>query len=215
MKIGVLGTGVVGQTLASKLLEQGHEVTMGSRTAENEKAHGWASRHPHGAKTATFADAARSGELIFLAIKGDAWEAILQLAGYENFSGKIVIDVSNPLDFSKGFPPTFTITNTNSLGEEIQKMLPEAKIVKVLNTITADLMTHPEKLPEETDLFMCGNDQQAKQKVRELLESFGWKRIIDLGDISNSRGTEQLLALWIRLYAVFGSANFNFKIVRG
>ena len=214
MNIGVLGTGIVGQTIADKLISVGHNVKMGSRSANNEKALEWASKNPKNASAGTFSEATQFGEVIFLATKGDVTLDVIKLADLTNFTGKTVIDISNPLDFSQGFPPTLSICNTNSLGEEVQKILPEAHVVKALNTLTASLMVAPEKLPLDTDLFICGNSAEGKATVKRLLEEFGWKNIIDLGDITNARGTEQLLPLWVRLYAAFGSGEFNFKIVR-
>ncbi|RDC65179.1 NADPH-dependent F420 reductase [Adhaeribacter pallidiroseus] len=213
MKIAVLGTGVVGQTIADKLISLGHQVKMGSRSATNEKATNWATQNGAEASTGTFAEAAAFGELIFLATKGDATLDIIQQAGPDNFRNKTVIDISNPLDFSNGFPPFLSITNTNSLGEEVQTALPHAYVVKTLNTLSAHLMVAPGSLPEETSVFLSGNAAAGKAQARAILESFGWQNIIDLGDITTARGTEQLLPLWVRLYAKLGTANFNFKIV--
>ncbi|MDQ3290973.1 MAG: NAD(P)-binding domain-containing protein [Bacteroidota bacterium] len=214
MKIAVLGTGVVGQTIAGKLIQLGHTVKMGSRSATNEKATSWAEQNGEKASAGTFAEAAAFGEVIFLATKGDVTLDIIQQANPENFSGKTVIDISNPLDFSRGFPPTLTITNTNSLAEEVQKAIPEAYVVKTLNTLTAHLMVEPTRLLEETHVFLSGNHAAGKDQARSLLQEFGWQNIIDLGDITTARGTEQLLPLWVRLYAALGTPNFNFKIVR-
>ncbi len=213
MKIAVLGTGVVGQTIAGKLIDLGHTVKMGSRSATNEKAVSWAAQNEEQASPGTFAEAAAFGEVIFLATKGDVTLDILQLAGPENFRGKTVIDISNPLDFSHGFPPTLSIANTNSLAEEVQRAIPEAYVVKTLNTLTAHLMVAPDLLPEATHVFMSGNAAAGKDQARALLQEFGWQNIIDLGDITTARGTEQLLPLWVRLYAGLGTPNFNFKIV--
>jgi predicted dinucleotide-binding enzyme len=204
MKIGVLGTGVVGQTIASKLKELGHEVMIGSRTADNEKADG------------TFADAAAFGEVVFNCTLGEASVEALRAAGPENLSGKTLIDVSNPLDFSQGMPPTLSVSNTDSLSEQIQREFPEAKVVKALNTINADVMVEPGRVPGEHNIFVCGNDDAAKGEARELISSFGWpaESIIDLGDISAARGTEGYLQLWLRLMGAIGTAEFNIKIVR-
>jgi predicted dinucleotide-binding enzyme len=213
MNIAVLGTGIVGQTIASKLVSVGHTVKMGSRISA-EKADEWVKKSGNTASSGTFENAATFGEVIFLATKGDATLEIIRQAKPVNFDGKTVIDISNPLDFSKGFPPFLSICNTNSLGEEVQKALPDAHVVKTLNTLTASLMVAPENLPMETDIFMSGNNAAAKMQTREILKQFGWKNITDLGDITTARGTEQLLPIWLRLYAVFGNAEFNFKIVK-
>ena len=140
----------------------------------------------------------------------------LKAAGDANLNGKAMLDISNPLDFSKGFPPSLTVCNTNSLGEELQRAFPELKVVKGLNTLTCFLMVAPRQLPGEHHIFLCGNDAAAKQEVRKLLSTFGWadNEMIDLGDITNARGTEQLLPIWVRLYGTFQDPMFNFSIVR-
>ena len=140
----------------------------------------------------------------------------LKAAGDANLNGKAMLDISNPLDFSKGFPPSLTVCNTDSLGEELQRAFPELKVVKGLNTLTCFLMVAPRQLPGEHHIFLCGNDAGAKQEVRKLLSTFGWadNEMIDLGDITNARGTEQLLPIWVRLYGTFQDPMFNFRIVR-
>ncbi len=137
-----------------------------------------------------------------------------QAAGAKNLAGKVVIDTSNPLDFSKGFPPSLFAGNTDSLGEQLQRAFPEAKLVKTLNTISVSVMVDPAKLGAETDVFVSGNDEAAKAQAAELLKSFGWKSIVDLGDLSTARGTESYLALWVRLYGAFKTPDLNLKIVR-
>jgi 8-hydroxy-5-deazaflavin:NADPH oxidoreductase len=215
-KIGVLGTGIVGKTIGSKLIQLGYEVKMGSRTANNEKALAWVSANGKTASAGTFADAAAFGEIIFNCTKGDVVLQILEQAGRENFKGKILIDVSNPLDFSKGMPPTLipSLTNTNSLAEEIQKLLPDAKLVKTLNIVNCEVMVDAQKSGGDPTMFVSGNDTAAKAEVKKILDSFGWKDIIDLGDITTARGTEMLLPIWLRTWQATGSGNFAFKIVR-
>lgn len=212
--IAVLGTGIVGETLGTKLVSLGYNVMMGSRSANSEKAIHWVSKSGSFAFNGTFADAAAFGDIIFNCTKGQHSLEALQLAGRENLQGKILIDVSNPLDFSKGMPPSLTVCNTDSLGELIQRQFTDTKVVKALNTLNCALMVNPELLPDPGNVFICGNDAEAKKDVEALLQSFGWKKIIDLGDITASRGTEQLLPIWIRLMSTFGTAMFNFKIVR-
>ncbi len=216
MKIAILGTGMVGNTIGSKLIELGHEVMMGSRTKNNEKAQTWLKSAGSKASTGTFADAASFGELIFNCTAGGASIEALQSAGADNLNNKILIDVANPLDFSKGMPPVLipSLANNNSLGEEIQKTFPAVKVVKTLNTMNCQLMVDATKVPGEHDVFICGNDSEAKEKVKEVLKSFGWKSPIDLGDISMSRGTEMLLPIWIRLWGTLKTPMFNFKIVK-
>jgi 8-hydroxy-5-deazaflavin:NADPH oxidoreductase len=215
MKIGVLGTGGVGQVLATKLVELGHEVTMGSRAAGNEKAVAWAQEAGERASEGSFAEAASFGDLIVNATAGSASLDALGAAGADNLSGKVLIDVANPLDFSKGMPPKLTVCNDDSLAEQIQRALPDAKVVKAFNTMNADVMADPGRVPGSHNVFVCGDDDGAKAKVGELIESFGWPTddIVDLGDISAARGTEMFLPLWLRLYATTGTGQMNVKVV--
>jgi len=219
MKIGILGTGIVGNTLGTAFIEKGHEVKMGGRDAVNEKATEWTKKaNDKNATQGTFEDTAQFGDIIFNCTKGEHSIEALTMAGEQNLAGKILVDVANPLDFSKGMPPTLSLVNDTSLGETIQTAFPETKVVKTLNTLNCTLMVDANKLADgDHNLFICGNDAGAKQKVKELLhDNFNWKieNIIDLGDITNSRGTEQLLPIWIRLWGTLGTADFNFKIVR-
>ncbi len=215
MKIGILGTGMVGNSIGTKLVQLGHQVMMGSRTAKNEKALAWVSAAGNGASAGTFADAASYGEMLFNCTAGIASLAALEMAGKENMKGKVLVDVGNTLDFSKGMPPTLTVCNTDSLGEQIQRAFPETKVVKSLNTMNCMLMVNPASLPGEHCVFVCGNDADAKTKVTDLLKTFGWKNLIDLGDISGSRGTDMMMPIWIRMYGAFQSVNFNYSIIRG
>jgi predicted dinucleotide-binding enzyme len=214
-KIAVLGTGDVGQQIGKKLVELGHEVRLGSRTADNEKATAWAKEVGDKGAPATFADAvAFADDMVVYCASGVATNAILEAAGGPGaFEGKVVLDISNPLDFSGGFPPTLSVCNDNSLAEEIQKALPGARVVKTLNMVANPIMVNPGALPEATDLLLCGNDDGAKAKVTEVLKSFGWERITDLGDLSNARGMEAWLLLWTRLFAKHQSPMFNIKLV--
>jgi len=212
--IAILGTGMVGDVLGTKLVLLGHKVMMGSRTENNEKALAWKNKNGTLASNGTFADAAAFGEIIFNCTSGKVSLEALQLAGRENLQGKILVDVANPLDFSKGMPPTLTICNTDSLGEVIQRQFPDVKVVKALNTMNCQLMVNPGFLKEPGNVFMCGNDSGAKSEVEKLLRSFGWEKIIDLGDISAARGTEQLLPAWVRLMGKLETPMFNFSIVQ-
>ncbi len=216
MKIGVLGTGMVGETVASKLVEVGHEVRMGSREAGNEKAGAWAAGAGEGASEGTFADAAEFGELVVNATSGQHSLAALEQAGGSVLAGKVLWDISNPLDFSQGFPPTLTVANDDSLAEQIQRAHPQAKVVKALNTVNAGVMVDPSSLGEQSNLFICGDDAAAKARVIEILETFGWLSgdILDLGDISAARGTEAYLLLWIRMMGALDGPNFNVRIVK-
>lgn len=216
MKIAVLGTGMVGEAIASRLVELGHDVCMGSRTAGNEKALAWVGRHPQAASEGSFADAAAFAELIFNCTSGTASLVALEAAGAAHLAGKVLVDVANPLDFSKGMPPTLSVCNTDSLGEQIQRAFPEAKVVKALNTMNCHIMVNPALVGNgEHHTFLSGNDAEAKQQVRALLQSFGWQDgcILDLGDITTARGTEAWLPLWLRIWGATGSGSFNLRIV--
>ena len=215
MKVGVLGTGSVGKTIGTKLVGLGHEVSMGSRSATTENAADWVGAAGAGASQGTFGDAAAFGEVIFNCTAGTVSLEALGAAGEGNLSGKVLVDVSNPLDFSKGMPPTLSVCNDDSVGEQIQRAFSKARVVKTLNTVNAGVMVDPASVPGEHDIFICGNDDGAKAQVFELLQSFGWpaERIIDLGDITAARGTEMYLPLWLRLMGAVGP-QFNIKVVR-
>lgn len=215
-RIAVLGTGNVGRTLASKLVEVGHEVTMGSRTGGNENAVAWASQAGERASEGSFADAAAfADEVVINATAGSASLDALAQAGAENLAGKILWDIANPLDFSDG-AMRLTVANEDSLAEQIQRAHPDARVVKALNTVNANLMVDPASLGEETNLFVCGDDHGAKARVIEILETFGWLSgdILDLGELAAARGMEAYLLLWVRMWQALGSASFNIRIVR-
>jgi hypothetical protein len=226
MKIGILGTGPVGQAIAAKLAELGHGVFVGTRDPEatlartnpdifgNPPFKVWRGKHVD-IEFGTHAQAAAHGELVVNATAGTGSIEALRAAGEKNVAGKILIDIANPLDFSKGMPPSLTVCNTDSLGEQIQRAYPEVKVVKALNTMNAYLMVGPQQLAGgEHTAFVSGNDAAAKKRVTELLRSFGWKDIVDLGDITTARGTEMYLPLWARLYMSLGNPMFSIKIVR-
>jgi 8-hydroxy-5-deazaflavin:NADPH oxidoreductase len=215
MKIAVLGTGSVGETIGNKLLSLGHEVKMGSRSASHEKGLAWVAAAGARASLGTFADAASFGELAFNCTSGfGSIPALTSAAG--GLAGKLVIDISNPLDFSKGFPPTLFSGNTDSLGEQAQRALPDSKVVKALNHVTAGVMVDAKKVAGgDHDALISGNDGEAKAQVSKILKDwFGWQRVVDLGDITTARGTESYLLLWVRLYGALGTADFNIKIMR-
>lgn len=215
MKIAVLGTGPVGHSIGSKLAELGHLVMMGSRSVNNEKALAFAGKFPGAATAGTFAEAADFGELVFNCTAGIKSLDALKMAGESNLNDKILIDVANPLYFSGRTTPTLSVVNTNSLGEEIQKMFPRAKVVKSFNTIASAIMVNPSLINGgDHNIFYCGNDAEAKEYVRDIIKSFGWleKNIIDLGDITAARGTEMYLPLWLRIFGSMNNSNFNIKI---
>jgi predicted dinucleotide-binding enzyme len=215
MKIGILGTGMVGTTIGNKLVALGHEVRLGSRAAGNEKALAWVKQAGARASQGSFADAAGFGELVFNCTNAHASLDALHAAGAANLRGKILVDLANPLDFSKGMPPTLFVANDDSLGERIQRAFPDVKVVKSLNTVYCDVMVEPGRLKGDSDIFVSGNDAAAKGRVSEILRAFGWKSVVDLGDITSARGAEAWLLLWNHAYgALGGTRNFNVKLVR-
>ncbi|REJ81759.1 MAG: NADP oxidoreductase [Bacteroidetes bacterium] len=214
MNIGILGTGNVGRAIGSHLIQRKHKVKLGSRTTNNEKAIRWTKENGSHASHGTFSDAASFGEIIFNCTLGMSSLEALRQAGKSHLDGKILVDVSNPLDFSKGMPPSLSVCNTDSLGERIQQAFPELKVVKTLNTMNSKIMVNPSMIKGKHCVFVSGNDESAKRIVKDMLKAdFDWKEIIDLGDISTCRGTEMLLPLWLRVNDKLGSAEFNFSIV--
>ena len=227
MKIGVFGTGTVGQVISGKLVELGHDVMVGTRdvatTLANTEPHPygfpafsvWQQQNPN-VKLGTFAGAARHGEVLINATNGTTSLAALQLAGAANLDGKVLVDITNPLDFSQGLPPSLSVCNTDSLGEQIQRAFPNVKVVKTLNTVTAFLMVNPGLVGNAGHtMFVCGNDAGAKAQVTAWLKDwFGWQDVIDLGDITGARGTEMYLPIWLRLMGALGTGMFNVKVVK-
>ena len=226
VRLGILGTGTVGKTIATRLAGLEHEVMVGTRNPEettsrtepdrygNPPFSAWQQEHPE-VKLGTFAEAATHGEMIVNATAGAVSLEALEQAGEDNLSGKGLIDLSNPLDFSMGMPPSLSVVNTDSLGEQIQRRFPEAKVVKTLHTMNAYLMVDPAQLAgADHTVFVSGDDPVAKAAVTDLLRSFGWTDIIDLGDITTARGTEMMLPVWLRLFGALQKPVFNFKIVR-
>lgn len=212
MRYAVLGTGMVGRTVAARMLSLGHEVVIGTRDPEATRAR--AEFADGQLPLASFAEAARQGETLVNATGGLVSVAVLTEAGAGDQDGRILIDVANPLDFSKGFPPTLGVVNDDSLGELIQRTFPGLRVVKTLNTMNCRIMVDPARVPGDHNVFLSGEDPDAKQAVRALLRSFGWPdpRILDLGGIETARGTEMLLPLWLRLMGTLGHADFNFHI---
>jgi 8-hydroxy-5-deazaflavin:NADPH oxidoreductase len=218
MKIAVLGTGMVGNAIGTKLVNIEHQIMMGSRTASSDAAQEWLRSVGGKARIGTFAEAAAYGEIVLDCTNGANSVAALRQAGAANLRGKILIQVGNPLDTSRGMPPSLTMCNIDSLGEQVQREFPDVRVVKALNTVNCDIMVEPSRVPGDHDLFICGNDAAAKRDVAgRLSEWFGWKstNIVDLGDITNSRGTEMFLALWVRLWGALGTPHFNIHVIRG
>ncbi len=226
MKIAVLGTGIVGRTLAGGAAAHGHDVAIGTRDPQatlertepdamgNPPFAVWHGEHPE-LPLVTFAEAAGPSELVVNATSGGGTLNVLGLAGRDNLDGKVLLDVSNPLDFSAGFPPTLLVKDTDSLAEQVQRAFPGTKVVKALNTMSAALMVDPAGLAgADHSVFVSGDDAEAKATVTGLLRQFGWRDVIDLGDLSTARGAEMMLPLWLRLMGVVGTPAFNIKIVR-
>jgi predicted dinucleotide-binding enzyme len=216
MRIAVLGTGVVGTTLGTALVRGGHEVRLGSRTAGNEKSVAWVAETGEGASEGTFADAAAWAEIVVNATGGLVSLDALTAAGADNLAGKAVLDISNPLDFSGGFPPTVTQPDGRSIGEQLQAAFPTAKVVKTLNTMTAAVMTDPRSLGGSHSVFVAGDSAEAKELTAVLLQGFGWTKdeIVDVGAITAARGLELYLPLWLSLLGSLGSPTFNVHVVR-
>jgi len=230
MKIAIIGTGSVGRAIASKLVELDNDVMMGTRNVTEKlasTAKDYMGNPPFSdwiksnlkVKLGTFAEAAAFGELVINATNGANSVTALILSGAKNLAGKILIDIANPLDFSNGIPPSLitTLSNTNSLGEEIQKTFPDVMVVKTLNTMWNGLMVNPDLIGKGDHInFISGNSTQAKSKVQKLLNQFGWKNenIMDLGDITAARAAESVLPIWLRVMGITKGGAFNFKIVR-
>ena len=214
MKIGILGTGDVGRALGRGFVTLGHEVKMGSRSATNEDALAWAEERGPKASTGTFADAAAFGEIVVLATLGVANQAVLENAGPETLRGKVVIDATNPLDFSGGMPPKLAVAGDDSGGEQVQRQLPGAHVVKAFNTVGHALMFRPELPGGPPDMFIAGDDAGAKRKVGALLEDFGWG-VVDIGGIAGARYLEAMCLTWVLAGVHGGNWNQAFKLLRG
>jgi hypothetical protein len=215
MKYGVLGTGDVAQTIASKLIELGHTVMLGSRESNNQKSLEWSKKNGKNAKIGTFKETAIFGERIFNCVKGIFAIDALKSAEINNLKGKILIDLTNPYIYKDGHIILDSkYSGHTSLGEEIQKLIPETKVVKTLNYLGCNLMTNPQKLNDDITGFYCGNDVKAKESVKEILNNFGWKETFDLGDITMARYTEMLGAFWVPVYGQLGNMNWGLKLVK-
>jgi predicted dinucleotide-binding enzyme len=213
-KIGVLGTGDVGRVLGAGFAALGHEVKLGSREAGNPKAVEWASSHGARASAGTFADAAAFGDVVILATLWAGTRNAIELAGPESFAGKVVIDTTNPLDFSKGMPPTLAVSANDSAGEQIQRMLPKARVVKAFNIVGNPHMVNPTFPGGKPDMFICGDDEAAKKTVGELCTELGWPGAVDIGGIVCSRYLEPMAMVWISYFFKTGSGNHALALLR-
>jgi predicted dinucleotide-binding enzyme len=214
MKIGILGSGPVGRSLGKGFAANGHDVKLGSRTPGKQEIQDWLKSTKGEASAGTFEEAAGHGEVLVLCTLGEGTEDAIRLAGTKNFDGKLVIDTTNPLDFSKGMPPGLFVGTTNSLGERVQRLLPNAKVVKSFNMVNYQTMTNPRMKEGIADMIICGNDSDAKRQVSGLLKEFGWGEPIDIGGIDGSRWLEAYVALWIRLALKLGNWTIAAKILR-
>lgn len=214
-RVGVLGSGEVGRCLAAGFSGRGHEVMLGSREPGKPELVEWLSGDGAGVQAGTFAEVAKYGELLVLALLGNAAEEVIADAGVENFNGKVVIDAMNPLDFSAGFPPKLAIAGDDSLGERIQRALPDAKVVKAFNTIGNPYFVDPGFSDGAPTMLIAGNDDGAKRTVAGVLADFGWSDVVDIGGIEGSRELEAVCILWVKIGGVRGSWDHGFKLLVG
>jgi 8-hydroxy-5-deazaflavin:NADPH oxidoreductase len=214
-QVAVLGSGVVGQRLAAGFASRGHELMIGTRDAGKPELREWLDGDGAGVSTGSFREAAQHGELLVLAVLGDAALEVIDDAGAENFAGKVVIDAMNPLDFSGGFPPKLSISGEDSLGERVQAALPDAKVVKAFNTIGNDYFVDPRLRQGDPTMLIAGNDADAKRTVTDLLSDFGWSDVIDIGGVEGSRELEAICIVWVKIGGVRGSFDHGFKLLVG
>jgi hypothetical protein len=214
-QVGVLGSGEVGRRLAAGFSSRGHDVMIGSRDPGKPELREWLSGDGAGIQGGTFAQAAAHGELLVLAALGDAAEQAIVDAGPENFSGKVVIDAMNPLDFSAGFPPKLSISGEDSLGERVQRALPDAKVVKAFNTIGNPYFVDPAFSEGQPTMLIAGNDEDAKRTVGDVMADFGWPAPVDLGEIEGSRELEAICIAWVKIGGARGSWDHGFKLLVG
>jgi 8-hydroxy-5-deazaflavin:NADPH oxidoreductase len=214
-RVGVLGTGEVGRRLAGGLHSRGHNVMIGSRDPGKPGLSEWLAGDGAGIEAGTFAQAAAHGELLVLAVLGEAAEEAIAAAGPENFSGKVVIDAMNPLDFSGGFPPKLSISGEDSLGERVQRALPAAKVVKAFNTIGNPYFVDPSFSEGQPTMLIAGDEESAKGTVRDLLADFGWSDTIDIGGIEGSRELEAICIAWVKIGGARGAWDHGFKLLVG
>ena len=214
-RVGVLGSGGVGQRLAAGFASRGHEVMIGSRDPAKPELAQWLAGEGSAVRAGTFAETAKHGELLVLAVLGDAAEPAIADAGPENFSGKVVIDAMNPLDFSGGFPPKLSICGEDSLGERIQRLLPDAKVVKAFNTIGNPFFVDPQFSDGQPTMLIAGDDEGAKQIVRAALGQLGWSDVVDIGGIEGSRELEAICIVWVKIGGARGAWDHGFKLLAG
>jgi 8-hydroxy-5-deazaflavin:NADPH oxidoreductase len=215
MRVGVLGTGEVGRRLAGGFHSRGHAVMIGSRDPDKPELRDWLSGDGAGIESGTFGQTAEHGQLLVLAVLGDAAEQAIAEAGRESFSGKVVIDAMNPLDFSGGFPPKLSIAGEDSLGERVQRALPDARVVKAFNTIGNPYFVDPSFSEGDPTMLIAGDDEDAKQTVRDVLADFGWSDTVDIGGIEGSRELEAICIAWVKIGGARGAWDHGFKLLVG
>ncbi len=215
IRVGVLGSGDVGRQLAAGFCDRGHDVMIGSRDPSKPELDEWRSGAGTGVKAGTFKESAEHGELLVLGVFGNAAEQVIAEVGPENFSGKVVIDAMNPLDFSGGFPPKLSISGEDSLGEHVQRALPDAKVVKAFNTIGNPFFVDPGFSEGQPTMLIAGNDESAKQTVRQVLAEFGWTDVIDIGGIEGARELEAICIAWVKIGGARGAWDHGFKLLVG
>jgi len=215
MKVGILGSGDVGQALGRGFASRGHDVKIGSRNPKSEALVAWQKQAKGRASTGTPEEATKHGEFIVFATMGAAAEEVVRHAGPKNFAGKVVIDVMNPLDFSKGPAVGLFVGVTDSLGERVQRLLPDAKVVKAFNTVSNTQMVDPKFAGGAPEMLICGNDVAAKKRVAGILKEFGWPGAIDVGPIEEARWLEAMVPLWVSVGSKIGRWDHAFKVVHG
>ena len=214
-RVGVLGTGEVGRRLAAGFQSRGHDVMIGSRDPDKPELKEWLNGEGKGVKAGTFAQAAAHGELLVLAVLGDAAESVITEVGPDEFSGKVVIDTTNPLDFSGGFPPKLSICGEDSLGERVQRALPEARVVKAFNTIGNPYFVNPSFSQGAPTMLIAGNDEAAKAAGADVLADFGWSDVVDIGGIEGSRELEAICIAWVKIGGARGAWDHGFTLLVG
>jgi len=212
-RVGVLGSGIVGKVLAAGFASRGHDVMIGSRDPHKAELQEWLAQDGSEAAAGTFAETATHGELLVLAVLGDAAEQAIARAGTDNFAGKVLIDATNPLDFSAGFPPKLSISGADSLGERIQRTLPDARVVKAFNTIGNTYMVDPHFSDGLPTMLIVGNDDAAKGTVADVLADFGWPEPVDIGGIEGSRELEAICIAWVKIGGARGAWDHGFKLL--
>jgi len=214
MKVGILGSGDVAQALGRGFARHGWDAMIGSRTPKSEKLEAWRSSAGSQARTGGYAEASEFGDVVIVATQGAATEAALGLAGPANFRGKLVLDVTNPLDFSKGMPPGLFVGVTDSLGERVQRTLPGAHVVKCFNTVSSAQMVDPKFSEGTPPMLICGDDAEAKKRTEAILRELGWPGVVDVGGIDGARWLEALVPLWVRVGGVLGTWGHAFRAVK-